>query len=70
VAAGTDKFLENIRQQLGIKGKHRRIQAQGEDASGTFSLQEPASAYEGNFNCKKCNLSSENGLFWEIFPDI
>jgi putative transposase len=61
VAVGNQKFLEGIRDKLGITVKDRTI----EEDTGISFLKEPGSSYEGVFSIENGALRGENSRFLE-----
>jgi hypothetical protein len=61
VAMGNEKFVRKIQEQLGYRGKGRRIQ-EGEVGS---EIRESVSSYSPLFGGEKSVLSSENAYFFD-----
>jgi REP element-mobilizing transposase RayT len=61
IAVGSRAFVEEVKQELALKARHRDIE-NGEN--GTCELREPASAYGGLFEAEKGVLRRKNGVFW------
>ena len=68
VAVGCKDFVEKVKEMLGGRACGRRVHEVGK--SGMYALKEPVSAYNDVFEGKMGLLSSENRLFWDIYPDI
>jgi hypothetical protein len=58
---GNEKFVRKIQEQLGYRGKGRRIQ-EGEVGS---EIRESVSSYSPLFGGEKSVLSSENAYFFD-----
>ena len=56
IAVGSPAFVENVKNQLGVKVAHRDLI----EADGSCSLREPAEAHAGKFTDESEALSSEN----------
>ena len=61
LAVGSEKFVEGIKQALGMRGRYREV-SEGGDA---YRLRKPPVAYGGHFGHETGLLSAENGVFWE-----
>ena len=68
VAVGCKDFVEKVKEMLCGRACGRRVHEVGK--SGMYALKEPVSAYNDVFEGKMGLLSSENRLFWDIYPDI
>jgi hypothetical protein len=62
LSVGNRKFLEGIKDNLGIPARNRTIA----EASGISFLKEPQISYEDDFNIENDVLRGENGHFWKI----
>jgi hypothetical protein len=60
LAVGSLAFVETVKNDLGIKARHREVAR----ADGTYALREPAEAYARNLTGENEALSSENILPW------
>jgi putative transposase len=60
IAIGNRAFLEEIRNNLGIKAKDRTI----EEDSGVSCLKESPIPYEGVFGAENSALRGKNGYYW------
>ena len=61
LAVGNEKFVEQVKDKLGIKTKSRKISENG----GVFSIQEEAASYTHEFAPKIPRLSFDNMHFWQ-----
>lgn len=59
VAVGRPEFLDTIKTQLGLKGRHLEASA----LAGTHVLKEPGPGYSAHFGPKKGVLSGDNLVF-------
>jgi len=59
VAVGSQAFVENVIEELGIKGKGRSAQQN----AGLYQVKENAGAYSAHFSPKKSLLSDKNDSF-------
>ena len=64
VAVGSAAFVTKTREELGSKGKGRKVSHE----EGCFSLQEPANPYASDFNPENDVLRQENTHFWHDIP--
>jgi REP element-mobilizing transposase RayT len=62
VAVGNEKFVRNIQEQLGYRGKERRVR----ESEGGFELRESVAPYNGLFGVEKGALSPENDYIWDV----
>ena len=60
IAVGSLAFVENVKNQLGLKAAHRDVR----EADGSYALREPAESYARNFTGENEALSSENTILW------
>jgi putative transposase len=65
IAVGSLAFVERVKNDLGVKAKHRDVI----EADGSYALREPSDAYAGKFTGKNEALSSENSLLWNESVD-
>ena len=70
IAAGSFKYIENIKAKLGLKAKHRRIRRTGNGQNAVYALQEPIAAYSADFEGENKVLRAQNSLLWDIFVDV
>ncbi len=70
IAAGSVKFIEDIKAKLGLKAKHIRIRRNGNGQNAVYALQETIAAYSADFEGKKEVLRTKNRLLWDLFSDI
>jgi hypothetical protein len=61
VAVGNEKFVRKVQEQLGYRGKARRIR----EKDGVFEIRESVAPYNKLFGGEKGNLSPENAYFLE-----
>lgn len=66
IAVGSESFVETVKDNLGTRAKSR-IAHQGND---NYQLRETVDPYNANFHVENGVLSHENGLFWNVYPDI
>ena len=62
IAIGTQRFVENTKQALGIRAKGRKIVEVGE----AYQLREPQVSYPSNFGRKNDDIGAENTYFWNV----
>jgi putative transposase len=65
IAIGSLAFVENVKNQLGIKASHRNVI----EADGSYALREPAEAYAGKFTGKNEALRTQNTFVWNDSAD-
>lgn len=68
VAVGGKKYVEKIKEGLGVKAIGRKIH-EGLLA-GANALREPVASYGVDFSHENEALRDENSLFWNIFPQL
>ena len=61
IAVGSLAFVENVKNQLGIKASHRDVI----EADGTYALREAGEAYGVEFATESEALRSQNIFFWD-----
>jgi hypothetical protein len=61
IAVGSLAFVETVKNDLGVKARHREVI----QAGGVYALREPAEAYAGKFTGKNEVLRAENTFFWD-----
>ena len=61
IAVGSLAFVENVKNQLGIKASHRDVI----EADGTYALREAGEAYGVEFAAESEALRSQNIFFWD-----
>ena len=62
IAVGGKRFIEIIKEKLGIFSKGRKIY----ENDGGFQLREEMGTYIANFDTKKDDIGAENVYFWNI----
>jgi putative transposase len=65
IAVGSLAFVENVKDQLGIKAAHREVV----EADESYALREAPEAYGLKFAIQSEALRSENTFFWEETVD-
>jgi len=60
IAVGSQGFVERVQGELGIRAKHRAVEA----AQGVCALREPREAYTGLLGTENSVLRPENGMIW------
>ena len=65
IAVGSLAFVERVKNDLGVKAKHREVI----EADGSYALREPPEAYAGKFTGENEALSSENTILWDESVD-
>ena len=61
IAVGSQDYVENIKDVLGIHAKGRKVVGETE----TFQLREPLELYNAGFCIKKNDMGPQNLYFWE-----
>lgn len=61
IAVGSSAFIDNVKNELGIKAIHRKVAEIG----GTYVLREEREAYAGDFRGESEMLTPENTIFWK-----
>jgi hypothetical protein len=59
-----EKFVERTKEELGIRGRGRKIGAM----EGQFELRESEAPYNGHFEAKKGDIMPENAYVCKDFP--
>ncbi len=59
---GSERFVENTKQQLGIRAKGRKVVVAG----AAYQLREPQVSYLANFGPENDNIGAENTYFWDV----
>jgi len=68
LAVGCHQFVQAVKERLGVRATFRSIK---ENSSGTSCiLQEQIAAYNPHFRHEMVDLSIENSLPWNCFPDM
>ena len=62
IAVGDKRYVENIKIQLGVKAKHRKIH----ENEGSFELHEDQAPYTAGFDTEIKGLSSDNTYFLNL----
>lgn len=62
IAVGSKKFVETIKDNLGLRAKGRKIL---ENACG-FQLREEVKTYNANFNTKNDNIEGQSTYLWGV----
>ena len=63
IAVGDKQYVENIKTQLGVKAKHRKIH----ENEGSFELREDQVPYTADFDTEIKGLSPKNTYFLNVF---
>ena len=66
LAVGSKRFVDQVKDELGIHAKHRQVGADDE----TYTLRESARPYRGNFGGKNEALRGNNTVFWQTVSGI
>lgn len=66
IAVGSETFIENIKEKLGIKAKARKTVRKKEN----FMLKEPPCSYRAGFAPHMDPLSLENMYYWDLYNNI
>ncbi len=61
IAVGSKRFVEGIKEKLGIRAKGRKV----EGSRGLYHLREAHAAYNSNFTPENGFLSARNTYFWK-----
>jgi hypothetical protein len=61
VAVGSDMFVRDTKEKLGVKAKGRKVVGKG----GTYELRESPALYKGILGHKNAGLSPQNDYFWQ-----
>ena len=62
IAIGGERFVENTKQQLGIRAKGRKVV----EAGAAYELREPQVSYLANLGLKNDDIGAENTYFWDV----
>jgi putative transposase len=62
IAVGSETFVLQTKEKLGIKMKGRKVIAKG----GSFELREPPISYGAHFTPKNIGLRAENTYYWGL----
>lgn len=62
IAVGSKKFVETIKENLGLRAKGRKIL----ENDGGFQLREEVNAYNANSNTKNGNIEGQNTYLWNV----
>ncbi len=65
VAVGGLAFVETMKNELGVKAKHRNVI----ETNGSYALREPTEAYGRKFAAENEALRSQNAFFWDEIVD-
>jgi len=63
IAVGNKEFIKDIKTSFGVLAQGRTIKTQDDK----FMIREDLEPYNAVFDSKKCTLSSENSLLWNVF---
>ena len=63
IAVGTQGFVENTKQKLGMRAKGRKVVEAGE----ANQLRERQVSYPSNFDPKNDDIDTENTYFWDLY---
>ena len=66
IAVGSESFVETIKNKLGNRATSRIVHQDNEN----YQLHESVEPYSTIFSTKKDALSPNNGLFWNVYPEI
>lgn len=66
IAVGSERFVEQVRTELGVRARHRKIA----EADEAFVLREPSSHYKGNLSDENRALSPENAFLWQTISKV
>ena len=64
VAVGSKRFVEQVKDELGIQAKHPQATADGE----AYTLRESALPYMAHFGSENEALSGNSSFFWHTIP--
>ena len=62
IAVGSRAFVEQTKEQLGVRPRRRSIIAE----EGTYELREPETPHSVHSKGKNSDLSSENTYYWDV----
>jgi REP-associated tyrosine transposase len=65
IAVGSLAFVERIKNDLGVKARHREVI----EADESYALREPSEAYAGKFTGKIDALRTQNTILWDESVD-
>lgn len=66
IAIGSERFVEQVRTELGVKARHRRVT----EADEAFVLREAGPSYRAEMGPKNEALSPENAFLWQTISEI
>ena len=62
IAIGTQRFVENTKQKLGIRARGRKVVGAGK----AYQLRELQVSYTANFGFENDYIGLENTYFWDV----
>jgi putative transposase len=65
IAVGSEQFVENVKTELGVTVRHRKISAQDQ----TYTLREPRRSYSILFEGDSEALSQNNTHLWDAIVE-
>ena len=66
IAVGSNEFVEQTREKLGMRAKGRKVI----HVDKAYELREVQAAYNDDFEGKMGTLRPKNAYFWNIYPVI
>jgi REP-associated tyrosine transposase len=63
IAVGNKKYIEHIKDKLGVRAIHRQIHENSND----FELREDQTPYTADFDTETTRLSQKNTYYWSNF---
>lgn len=66
IAVGSESFVETVKNKLGIRAKARFVHQDNDN----YRLQESLEPYSKIFSTKNDDLSHNNDLLWNVYPEI
>ncbi len=67
IAAGSEKFIKEVKAELGYRARGRKIAASASKTGQGFEVREHVDAYRANFDAKNGALSLKNRHFLKLF---
>ncbi len=62
IAVGSRKFVETIKENLGLRAKGRKIL----ESDGGFQLREEVNTYNANSDSNNDNIGGQNTFYWHV----
>jgi len=66
IAVGSESFVDQVKIELGIQARHRRVAAEDE----AYTLRESPQPYGDHFDSENEALRQNNTVSWKAIPDV